>query len=140
MSSYLSDSAALEFDPSGGSNNNQGNYEYTLPHAKAIDLIGEEFVPKARTASGQSVVLEGIPMSTVSSSTLGHNVVFVNTSTGTFTSNSHGVPIQVQQIIQQAQNQVMTHDLIFGLFSVRASSPPQFAAQSMKNTFPRCEI
>ena len=107
MSSYLSE----EFDPSGGgSNNNQGTYEYTLPHAKAIDLIGEEFVPKARTASGQSVVVEtlgGIPMSTVASSTLGHNVVFVNTSTGTFTSNSHGVPIQVQQIIQQAQNQVI---------------------------------
>ena len=40
------------------------------------------------------------PVSTMSSQSLGPNVVFVNSAGG------GGVPLQVQQIIQQAQQQV----------------------------------
>lgn len=111
--SYLTETATLEYDTSG----NNGNYEYHLPHTKTIDLIGEEFAPKSRSANQQqqpSVIVETIdnsdqangsdqvqlPVSTMSQQ-LGPNVVFVNSSGGS------GVPLQVQQIIQQAQQQVL---------------------------------
>ena len=84
------------------------------------DLIGEEFAPKRSQSQQPSVIVEAIggssdhiitttnstaadtvvPVSTMSQQ-LGPNVVFVNTSGG-----SGGVPLQVQQIIQQAQQQV----------------------------------
>ena len=127
--SYLTETATLEYDTSG----NNGTYEYHLPHTKTIDLIGEEFAPKrsinqqqpsvivetidhsgeiangsalaAATAAG---VIGTIPTSvtqpqpvTAMSQSLGPNVVFVNTSGGS------GLPLQVQQIIQQAQQQVI---------------------------------
>lgn len=109
--SYLTETATLEYDTSGSN----GNYDYHLPHTKTIDLIGEEFAPKQRSATQQqqpSVIVETIdsteangqqasslPITTMSQQ-LGPNVVFVNTSGG------GGVPLQVQQIIQQAQQQV----------------------------------
>ena len=116
--SYLTETATLEYDTSG---TNHGSYDYHLPHTKTIDLIGEEFAPKPNRSQSQqqpeqvvqqpSVIVENINPSepgTVNSSTpittmsqqLGPNVVFVNTSGGS------GVPLQVQQIIQQAQQQV----------------------------------
>ena len=82
-----------------------------------IDLIGEEFAPKRSQQQQPSVIVETIdsdqpnsnqavtqvtqhqPVTTMSQP-LGPNVVFVNTSGGS------GVPLQVQQIIQQAQQQV----------------------------------
>jgi hypothetical protein len=97
--SYLSETATLEFDPNGSNNNGTtSSYDYHLPHTKTIDLIGEEFAPKSRSSTlgqGQAVVVEnigGIPTS------MGPNVVLVNTSGG-----SGGVPFHVQQILQQAQ-------------------------------------
>ena len=105
--SYLTETATLEYDTSG----NNGNYDYHLPHTKTIDLIGEEFAPKRsqqqQAEQQPSVIVENInsehtsstPVSTMSQQ-LGPNVVFVNTSGGS------GVPLQVQQIIQQAQQQV----------------------------------
>ena len=118
--SYLSETATLEYETSG--NNGSTSYEYHLPHTKTIDLIGEEFAPKRSQQPNQhqpSVIVEAIggsavsadhhsvnsvadisvPVSTMSQQ-LGPNVVFVNTS------GSSGVPLQVQQIIQQAQQQV----------------------------------
>ena len=106
--SYLTETATLEYDTSG----NNGNYEYHLPHTKTIDLIGEEFAPKRSQQQQPSVIVETIdsgdtngtssvtPVSTMSSQQLGPNVVFVNSTGGS------GVPLQVQQIIQQAQQQV----------------------------------
>ena len=117
--SYLSETATLEYETSG--NNGSTSYEYHLPHTKTIDLIGEEFAPKRSQQPNQhqpSVIVEAIggsasadhhsvnsadisvPVSTMSQQ-LGPNVVFVNTS------GSAGVPLQVQQIIQQAQQQVL---------------------------------
>ena len=121
--SYLTETATLEYDTSGSN----GNYDYHLPHTKTIDLIGEEFAPKSRSQQANSaqqatqepsVIVETIdhiistasadsanslvtqqPISTMAQQ-LGPNVVFVNTSGGS------GVPLQVQQIIQQAQQQV----------------------------------
>ena len=84
--SYLTETATLEFDPSGSNNNAGSAYDYHLPHTKTIDLIGEEFVQK-----------------TSSHSHLGPNVVLVN-NTGI---GGSGVPLQVQQILQQAQHQVL---------------------------------
>ena len=115
--SYLTETATLEYETSG--NNGSTSYEYHLPHTKTIDLIGEEFAPKQRSQQQNqqpSVIVEAIagsasdhtanssaadavPVSTMSQQ-LGPNVVFVNTS------GSGGVPLQVQQIIQQAQQQV----------------------------------
>ena len=118
--SYLSETATLEYETSG--NNGSTSYEYHLPHTKTIDLIGEEFAPKRsqqqpnHLSNQPSVIVEAIggsavsadhhsvnsvadisvPVSTMSQQ-LGPNVVFVNTS------GSSGVPLQVQQIIQQAQ-------------------------------------
>ena len=115
--SYLTEAASLEFDPGSagaGQNNNSSNseFDYHLPHAKAIDLIGEEFVAKSRQ-SGSNVVVESI--SSVSSavtspivstsSHLGPNVVLVNTS-----SHSGAMPL-VQQILQ-AQTQVIYEILL----------------------------
>lgn len=120
--SYLSETATLEYETSG--NNGSTSYEYHLPHTKTIDLIGEEFAPKRsqqqpnHLSNQPSVIVEAIggsavsadhhsvnsvadisvPVSTMSQQ-LGPNVVFVNTS------GSSGVPLQVQQIIQQAQQQ-----------------------------------
>jgi len=108
--SYLTETATLEYDTSG---TNHGTYDYHLPHTKTIDLIGEEFAPKRSQQQEQqpSVIVENInpsepgtintsnlPITTMSQH-LGPNVVFVNTSGGS------GVPLQVQQIIQQAQQQ-----------------------------------
>lgn len=112
--SYLTETATLEYDTSGSN----GNYDYHLPHTKTIDLIGEEFAPKRSQQQTQqpSVIVETIdsteangggqqasslPITTMSQH-LGPNVVFVNTSGGS------GVPLQVQQIIQQAQQQVIS--------------------------------
>ena len=111
--SYLTETATLEYDTSG---TNHGTYDYHLPHTKTIDLIGEEFAPKRSQQQEQqqpSVIVENInpsepgtintsnlPITTMSQH-LGPNVVFVNTSGGS------GVPLQVQQIIQQAQQQVL---------------------------------
>ena len=104
--SYLTETATLEFDPNGGStSNNNAGYDYHLPHTKTIDLIGEEFVQKSRSIGGQSVVVENLhPNGTGLSNTshnLGPNVVLVNSS-----NSGGGVPLQVQQILQQAQTQV----------------------------------
>ena len=109
--SYLTETATLEYETSG----NNGNYDYHLPHTKTIDLIGEEFAPKRSQQQQQqpSVIVETIDgdvnvssatgashnVVTTMSQQLGPNVVFVNTSGGS------GVPLQVQQIIQQAQAQ-----------------------------------
>jgi hypothetical protein len=105
--SYLSETATLEFDPNGSNNNGTtSSYDYHLPHTKTIDLIGEEFAPKSRSSTlgqGQAVVVEnigGIPTS------MGPNVVLVNTSGG-----SGGVPFHVQQILQQAQ-QHQVHTMV----------------------------
>ena len=107
--SYLTETATLEYETSGSN----GNYEYHLPHTKTIDLIGEEFAPKRSQNQQQpSVIVETIdsaetngssivtPISTMSSQHLGPNVVYVNSTGGS------GVPLQIQQIIQQAQQQV----------------------------------
>ena len=107
--SYLTETATLEYETSG----NNGNYDYHLPHTKTIDLIGEEFAPKRSQQQQPSVIVETIDgdvnvssatgashnVVTTMSQQLGPNVVFVNTSGGS------GVPLQVQQIIQQAQAQ-----------------------------------
>ena len=103
--SYLTETATLEFDPgaaSAGPGNNNGGYDYHLPHTKTIDLIGEEFVPKSRSSS---VVVESIGSNAIptSSSHLGPNVVLVNTSN----SGGGGNQLQVQQILQQAHSQVI---------------------------------
>ena len=106
--SYLTETTTFELDPhSGNGGNNNTTYDYSLPHTKTIDLIGEEFAPKSRNSG--NVVVEsigganlttgngnglGIP---TSSHNLGPNVVLVNTS------NSGPVPLQVQQILQQTQ-------------------------------------
>ena len=107
--SYLTETATLEYETSGSN----GNYEYHLPHTKTIDLIGEEFAPKRSQNQQQpSVIVETIdsadtngssivtPITTMSSQHLGPNVVYVNSTGGS------GVPLQIQQIIQQAQQQV----------------------------------
>ena len=100
--SYLTEPPSFELDPAQTTANNNAtstSYDYHLPHTKTIDLIGEEFAPKSRS----NVVVESINQPTgISSSAhnLGANVVLVNTS------NSGPVPLHVQQIIQQAQNQV----------------------------------
>jgi hypothetical protein len=129
--SYLTETATLEYETSG--NNGSTSYEYHLPHTKTIDLIGEEFAPKQRSQQQNqqpSVIVEAIagsasdhtanssaadavPVSTMSQQ-LGPNVVFVNTS------GSGGVPLQVQQIIQQAQQQGNTG-------TITLSSLPQSA-------------
>ena len=105
--SYLTETATLEFDPSGGVNNNPA-YEYHLPHTKAIDLIGEEFAPKGRQPSTSVVTVENIGANGIPINAQGmpSNVVLVNSNGTTTNTNSSGVPIQVQQILQQAQNQV----------------------------------
>ena len=106
--SYLTETATLEFDPGAGATaagNNNGGYDYHLPHTKTIDLIGEEFAPKSRS----SVVVESIGSNSIptSSQSLGPNVVLVNTSnSGGPVNHAAGVPLQVQQIIQQAHSQV----------------------------------
>ena len=136
--SYLSETATLEYETSG--NNGSTSYEYHLPHTKTIDLIGEEFAPKRsqqqpnHLSNQPSVIVEAIggsavsadhhsvnsvadisvPVSTMSQQ-LGPNVVFVNTS------GSSGVPLQVQQIIQQAQQQVYL-SLYFQLSSSQLNS------------------
>ena len=86
------------------------NFNFSFPFS--IDLIGEEFAPKRSQQQQPSVIVETIdsgdtngtssitPVSTMSSQQLGPNVVFVNSTGGS------GVPLQVQQIIQQAQQQV----------------------------------
>ena len=105
--SYLTETATLEFDPNGGSaSNNNAGYDYHLPHTKTIDLIGEEFVQKGRPVGGQSVVVENLHPNGAggglsSTSPIGPNVVLVNSS-----NSGGGVPLQVQQILQQAQTQV----------------------------------
>jgi hypothetical protein len=108
--SYLTETTTFELDPhSGNGGNNNTTYDYSLPHTKTIDLIGEEFAPKSRnsgnvvvesigganltTGNGNGIGI-GIP---TSSHNLGPNVVLVNTS------NSGPVPLQVQQILQQTQ-------------------------------------
>jgi hypothetical protein len=40
--SFLTEVQTLEYDPTNP------NYEYHLPHTKTIDLIGEEFAPRAK--------------------------------------------------------------------------------------------
>lgn len=104
--SYLTETATLEFDPSGGVNNNP-SYEYHLPHTKTIDLIGEEFAPKARPVSTSVVTVENIGANGIPINAQGmpSNVVLVNSNGSTISTNSSGVPLQVQQILQQAQNQ-----------------------------------
>lgn len=115
--SYLTEAvstATLEYETgsggSGGGGSAGASYEYHLPHTKTIDLIGEEFAPKRshNLSQPQSVVVEsiganGMPISTTAGggSSLGPNVVLVNTS-----GSGVQVPFQVQQIIQQAQQQV----------------------------------
>ena len=110
--SYLTETATLEFgDPSGGVNNNP-TYEYHLPHTKTIDLIGEEFVStKARPVSSSGVTVENIGANGIPINAQGQlgNVVLVNSngSHSNITNSSGGVPLHVQQILQQAQNQVL---------------------------------
>ena len=105
--SYLAEPPTFELDPTANSaaNNNATSttvYDYHLPHTKTIDLIGEEFAPKSRNATSGNVVVENINPAGIPTSAhnLGTNVVLVNTS------NSGTVPLQVQQILQQAQTQV----------------------------------
>ena len=99
--SYLTETATLEFDPQGTGSNNNAAYDYHLPHTKTIDLIGEEFVPKSRPG----VVVENLHPNP--SHNLGPNVVLVNNSSSSGgMGGGAGVPLQVQQILQQAQNQV----------------------------------
>lgn len=102
--SYLTETAALEFDPNGQANNNSSAsaYDYHLPHTKTIDLIGEEFAPKHRNVVVESIGANGA--NTVPTS-LGPNVVLVNTS------NSGAVPLQVQHILSQAQHQVSPNNV-----------------------------
>ena len=113
--SYLTETATLEFDPNGGStSNNNAGYDYHLPHTKTIDLIGEEFVQKSRPVGGQSVVVENLHPNgggLSSTSHVGPNVVLVNSS-----NSGSGVPLQVQQILQQAQTQVRFQYIKFEYF------------------------
>lgn len=107
--SYLTETATLEFDPSGGGSNNNAvasAYDYHLPHTKTIDLIGEEFVQK--TSRSGSMVENSSPHN------LGPNVVLVNNAG----IGGGGVPLQVQQILQQAQHQVLLSLMITYAFVV----------------------
>ena len=80
-------------------------YDYHLPHTKTIDLIGEEFAPRKH-----NVIVESLGSTTISSNAttsssgltqnFGPNVVFVNAN------GTSSMPIQVQQLLQQAQQQV----------------------------------
>ena len=63
---------------------------------EAIGGSSDHIITTTNSTAADTVV----PVSTMSQQ-LGPNVVFVNTSGG-----SGGVPLQVQQIIQQAQQQV----------------------------------
>ena len=104
--SYLTETATLEFDPSGGPGNGSTNsYDYNLPHTKTIDLIGEEFAPKSRNVVVESIggANNAAPNNSVPTS-LGPNVVLVNAS------NSGAVPLQ---IIQQAPTQVRKNYLTY---------------------------
>ena len=83
-------------------------YDYHLPHTKTIDLIGEEFAPRKH-----NVIVESLGSTTVTSNlsnsitstglsqNFGPNVVFVNAN------GTSSMPIQVQQLLQQAQQQVL---------------------------------
>ncbi len=81
-------------------------YDYHLPHTKTIDLIGEEFAPRKH-----NVIVESLGSTTISSNAttsssgltqnFGPNVVFVNAN------GTSSMPIQVQQLLQQAQQQVL---------------------------------
>ena len=105
--SYLTETATLEFDPSGVNNNPA--YEYHLPQTKTIDLIGEEFAPKARPVTSSVVTVENIGANGIPINSHGQpgNVVLVNSNGNPSNTNSSGgVPLHVQQILQQAQNQV----------------------------------
>ena len=88
-------------------------YDYHLPHTKTIDLIGEEFAPRKH-----NVIVESLGSTTVTSNlsnsitstglsqNFGPNVVFVNAN------GTSSMPIQVQQLLQQAQQQVLTPNIV----------------------------
>ena len=118
--SYLTETATLEFDPSGVNNNPA--YEYHLPHTKTIDLIGEEFAPKSRSVTSSVVTVENIGANGIPINAHGQppgNVVLVNSNGNSSNTNSSGgVPLHVQQILQQAQNQVCTASEIWTCQSV----------------------
>jgi hypothetical protein len=93
-------------------------YDYHLPHTKTIDLIGEEFAPRKHNviveSLGSTTVTSNISNSITSSSTglhqnFGPNVVFVNAN------GTSSMPIQVQQLLQQAQQQVQIRCLFIVL-------------------------
>ena len=86
-------------------------YDYHLPHTKTIDLIGEEFAPRKH-----NVIVESLGSTTISSNAttsssgltqnFGPNVVFVNAN------GTSSMPIQVQQLLQQAQQQVFLSRIV----------------------------
>ena len=92
-------------------------YDYHLPHTKTIDLIGEEFAPRKHNviveSLGSTTVTSNLSNSITSSSTgltqnFGPNVVFVNAN------GTSSMPIQVQQLLQQAQQQVQYLKILYG--------------------------